>query len=71
METEACVASLLIAIQQGWSDIDLKCDYSLVTTALASSIEDWSDISRVMEDCRDYMSEFQSINICHIFRKSK
>lgn len=67
METEACRAALLIAVQQGWSDIDLESDCSLVITTLANSTEDWSDICLVMEDCRDYMCESQSLNVRHIF----
>lgn len=30
METEACRAALLIAVQQGWSDIDLESDKVIV-----------------------------------------
>lgn len=40
METEACRAALLIAVQQGWSDIDLESDCSLAITTLANSTED-------------------------------
>lgn len=37
MEAEACRAGLLIAIHQGWSNIDLQSDSSRVVAALANS----------------------------------
>lgn len=70
IEAEACRAGLLIVIHQGWSDIDLESDCSLVVAALANSTEDCSDIGRVMADCKDYMSEFHSINFRYVFREA-
>lgn len=66
LEAEA----LLIDIHQGWSDIDLESDSSLVVAALANSTEDCSDIGCVMANCKDYMSEFHSINFCHVLREA-
>lgn len=70
MEPEACRAGLLIAVHQGWSDIELESDCSLVIAALASSNEDYSDIGCVTEDCKVYMCEFQSIIFRHVFREA-
>lgn len=55
MEVEACRAGLLIALHQGWTDIDLESDCSLVVAALTSSTEDCPDIGRILEDCKVYM----------------
>lgn len=46
MEAEACRAGLLIAVHQGWSDIELESDCSLVIAALASSNKDYSSVQK-------------------------
>ena len=61
MEAEACRAGLLIAIHQGWSDCIIETDCSLLVTALSSLEEDFSDLGRIVEDCKEYMRAIHSI----------
>lgn len=39
---------------------------SPVTTALASFEEDFSDMGRIIGDCKDYILAFTSLNVHHI-----
>lgn len=70
VEAEASRAgNLLVAIHQGWSVVDLESDCVALISTLASSSEDCSEISRVMEDCKKYLSKFSSIIFRHIYRE--
>ncbi|KAL6178236.1 hypothetical protein ACLB2K_049755 [Fragaria x ananassa] len=70
MEFEACRIGLLLGIHQGWSDIDIESDSILLVAALEREEEDLSEVGRVLGDCKDYMSAFQSIRIRHIGREA-
>ena len=69
-EAEACRAGLLIAINQGWNDLILETDCAALVTALANSAEDLSEIGRIVEDCKEYMLAFTSLNFRHIYREA-
>lgn len=63
MEPEACRAGLLIAIHEEWSDVDLESDWSYVITALKGSSVDLFEVGRIVDNCREYMNMFNSINV--------
>ncbi|XP_024190430.1 uncharacterized protein LOC112194420 [Rosa chinensis] len=69
MEAEACRAGVLLAIHQYWDAFDFETDCSLVVVALQQNVEDRSDIGRIIDDCKSYLTSFHSIQIRYIFRK--
>lgn len=70
VELEACRAGLLIAINQGWSDIEVESDCMQLVNALNNPNEDWSEVGRIVEDCKSYMMAFNFILVRHIFREA-
>ncbi|XP_062028747.1 uncharacterized protein LOC133744696 [Rosa rugosa] len=58
MEVEECRAGLLLGIHQGWTDVDIESDSILLITALSRDEEDLSEVGRVLEDCKAYMTVF-------------
>ncbi|PRQ45142.1 putative ribonuclease H-like domain, reverse transcriptase zinc-binding domain-containing protein [Rosa chinensis] len=70
MEAEACRAGLLLGIHQGWSDVVIESDSALLIAALKSEEDNFSEVSRVFDDCKDYLSAFQSVEIRHIYREA-
>lgn len=58
IEAEACWAGLLVAIHQGWVVVDLESDCATIITALEGMRKDHSEIGQVVEDCKDYLSNF-------------
>lgn len=70
MEAEACRAGLIIAIHQGWSNVELECDCASLVAVLSSDKEDYSEVGRIIEDCRRYIMAFNSIQIRHIYREA-
>ena len=70
VELEACRAGLLIAINQGWSDIEVESDCMQLVNALQNPCEDWSEVGRIVEDCKSYMEAFNFILVRHIFREA-
>ncbi|XP_061990636.1 uncharacterized protein LOC133709048 [Rosa rugosa] len=70
MEAEACRAGLLLGIHQGWSEIDIESDSTLLVAALQSGEKNLSEIGRVLDDCKDYLRGFQSVKIRHIYREA-
>ncbi|XP_061993749.1 uncharacterized protein LOC133711661 [Rosa rugosa] len=70
MEAEACRAGLLLAIHQDMTVIDVESDCSLVVTALQRDVEDRSEIGRIIDDCKSYLTSFHSIQVSHIFREA-
>ncbi|XP_024169850.1 uncharacterized protein LOC112176244 [Rosa chinensis] len=67
MEGEACRAGLLLGIHQGWTDIDIESDSAIMISALNSREKNFSEVSRVLDDCREYITAFQSVRIRHIY----
>lgn len=53
VETEACRASLLIALQQGWNGFTLETDCVALKTALFKIDDDFSKIGQVIGDCKE------------------
>lgn len=49
--------------------MDLESDFALVVSALAASSEDHSEIGRIVEDCKDYMSALHSFGFRHIYHE--
>lgn len=70
MEAEACRSGILIAVHQGWQDVDFECDCSMMITALASTSLDFSEVGRIVEDCLEYMSECSSFHIKHVYSEA-
>lgn len=69
-EAEACRAGLLVAIHQGWFDVELECDSEVVVAALTSAAEDCSEVGHIIEDCKDYLLAFNSVLVRHINREA-
>ena len=70
METEACRQGLLLGRRQGWTNMDIESDSSVLVVALNSVREDYSDVGRVVDDCKQYLIAMQSSTIRHIFREA-
>ena len=70
VEAEALRAGLLMAIHQGWSNVDLESDCVVLISALASNSLDFSEIDRVVEDCKEYMAVISSISFRHIYHEA-
>ncbi|XP_061993859.1 uncharacterized protein LOC133711783 [Rosa rugosa] len=69
-EVEACRAALLLAIHQGWREIEVESDSSVLVNAMNFQGEDNSEVSRIIDDCKDYVHAFDAIVIRHIFREA-
>lgn len=50
-EAEACRAGLLLAIHQGWSEVEIESDCDVVVMALNGSTVDLSNMGRIIDDC--------------------
>lgn len=61
---------LLYVVHQGWQDVNFECDCSMMITALAATNLDLSEVGRIVEDCREYMTECSSFHIKHVFREA-
>lgn len=60
-------AGLLIAIHQGWSEVELESDCAMLINAVNEPREDYFEIGRIVEDCKDYMLAFESLEVRHIY----
>ncbi|KAK9950614.1 hypothetical protein M0R45_006095 [Rubus argutus] len=69
-EVEACRAALLLASQQGWDDFILETDCANLVSTLERIGEDFSEYGRIIDDCREYMLTFNTIEIRHIYREA-
>lgn len=69
-EAEACRAGLLLAIHQGWDDLIMETDCTLLVDALAGVGDDFSQIGRIVGDCREYLCSFNSFVIRHVYREA-
>ncbi|KAL6193575.1 hypothetical protein ACLB2K_034659 [Fragaria x ananassa] len=67
MEAEALRASLLIAIHQGWDEVEIEGDCAIVMKALANTDGDVIEVSSILSDCRHYMEAFRLILLRHIY----
>ncbi|PRQ23360.1 putative ribonuclease H-like domain-containing protein [Rosa chinensis] len=63
MEAEALRAGLLLAIHQGWLEVEVESDCSTLVYALTWGDVILSDIGRILEDCRRYVSSFSSNSV--------
>ncbi|XP_061993525.1 uncharacterized protein LOC133711410 [Rosa rugosa] len=70
MEAEPFKAGLLLAIYQGWDGFELESDCSLMVAALNQNMEDRSDVGRIIDDCKSYLTSLHSIQITHVFREA-
>ncbi|PRQ34116.1 putative ribonuclease H-like domain-containing protein [Rosa chinensis] len=70
MEAEACRAGLLLAIYQEWDEFILESDCSLMVAALNQNLEDRSEVGRIIDDCKSYLTSLHSIKISHVFREA-
>jgi hypothetical protein len=70
MEVEACRAGLLVAIHQGWSDCDVESDCAVLVAAIGSTVPDFSELGKVVEDCRDYMGAIGSLRVKYMYREA-
>ncbi|KAK9936175.1 hypothetical protein M0R45_013032 [Rubus argutus] len=69
-EAEACRAALLIANAQGWDELLVETDCSILVAALTRPGEDYSDIGWIIGDCKDLINSFKSISIRHVYREA-
>lgn len=53
VKTEACRASLLIALQQGWNGFTLETDCVTLKTASFKTDDDFLEIGRAIGDCKE------------------
>lgn len=64
---EACRSGMVMAVNQGWSDIVLESTCMQLVTAMENACEDWSELGQVVEDCKASLNAFKSIAFRHIF----
>ncbi|PRQ15756.1 putative ribonuclease H-like domain-containing protein [Rosa chinensis] len=69
-EAEALRASLLIAVHQGWNDIEVESDCAMLVNALEGEMEGLSEIGRIVEDCKRYANSFLSFQFRHVYRET-
>ncbi|XP_062028933.1 uncharacterized protein LOC133744926 [Rosa rugosa] len=69
-EAEACRAGLLMAIHQGWKQVELETDCAILVTALNQQMEDNSEVSRILDDCKNYLHDFDWIRVRHVYREA-
>ncbi|XP_062011862.1 uncharacterized protein LOC133728462 [Rosa rugosa] len=69
-EAEACRAGLLLAVHQGWKEVEVESDCTILVAALNHNVEDNSEVSRILDDCRDYLQCFDYFRIHHIYREA-
>ncbi|PRQ49098.1 putative ribonuclease H-like domain-containing protein [Rosa chinensis] len=70
VEAESVRAGLLLSIHEGWSEVELETDSASLAFALATSNEDFSEIGRIVDDCKEYMDVFSFISVHHIYREA-
>lgn len=70
VEAEACRTGILLALHHGWNDFILESDCAILVTGLANLVEDYSDISCIIGDCKKYMLAFNFRNVNHIYHES-
>ena len=70
MEAEACREGLLLGCRQGWSNIDIESDSSVLVAALKLEREDYSEVGRIVGDCKQYLATITSSTFRHIFREA-
>ncbi|PRQ31246.1 putative ribonuclease H-like domain-containing protein [Rosa chinensis] len=70
MECEAMRAGLLLLIHQGMVDVNIETDCAAVITALNGSMEDFSEVGCIVEDCKAYLSAITSFSLQPIFREA-
>lgn len=56
-----------MAIHQGWSNVELECDCANLVNAVSTEQEDFSEIGRIIDDCRVYKLEVRPIQVRHIY----
>lgn len=44
--------------------------FAALVAAIGSSVPDFSELGRVVEDCRDYMGAIGSLHMKHVFRET-
>lgn len=71
MELEPCRVGLLIANHHGWSNVEPEIDCISVIQVLKGSDADYFEVGRTVEDCREYMTIFNSIYIQHVLCEVK
>jgi hypothetical protein len=67
---EACRTGMLVAIHQGWSKIDIECNYMELVAMMDNPCEDRSYVGCIVEDCKKYRTAFTSCQFGHIYRKA-
>ncbi|KAL6143012.1 hypothetical protein ACLB2K_061287 [Fragaria x ananassa] len=69
-EAEALHASLLIAIHQGWDEVEIEDNCATTMKALATTNGDVIEASSILFNCRHYMETFRFILLRHIYRET-
>lgn len=50
--------------------MELECDCAVLVIALSTEQEDFSEIGRIIDDCRVYKEEVRPIQVRHIYREA-
>ncbi|KAL6184265.1 hypothetical protein ACLB2K_045669 [Fragaria x ananassa] len=69
-EALACRMGLAMAVQVGWTELLVESDSSVLVSALYQSGNASSEVSRIVEDCKIFMQQFDYITIRHIYREA-
>ena len=48
----------------------MESDCAALVAAIGSSVPDFSELGRVVEDCRDYMGAIGSLCVKHVYREA-
>ena len=70
VEAEALREGLMMAVQEGWDDIEVETDCAMLVIALEGDGEDLSLVGRIVEDCKSFVSSFHSFQFRHIYREA-
>ncbi|KAL6227352.1 hypothetical protein ACLB2K_001311 [Fragaria x ananassa] len=69
-EAMACREGLRRAVEQGWVDIDVESDCEVLVAALNCENGYELEVSRIIDDCRDYLALLNNCVVRHIYREA-
>ncbi|KAL6176560.1 hypothetical protein ACLB2K_053193 [Fragaria x ananassa] len=68
-EAEACRMGICSAMRHGWKEVVIESDCSVLVAAMQQQGTVQIEVSRIVEDCRAYMSYFDFIVFRHVLEK--
>ncbi|KAL6145404.1 hypothetical protein ACLB2K_056092 [Fragaria x ananassa] len=69
-EADACRLGLRMATQHGWQNLEVESDCAILVPALNNQGSDMVEVSRILEDCRDFIRRFDYVTVQHVFREA-